>query len=67
MATDDAQLAHYREVLPVLIKSPIGWIGWGMVISRDFDPFTDIFYPNGTPRPAAVFLEKSLKAAEQEP
>lgn len=67
MATDEAQLAHYREVLPVLIKSPIGWIGWGMVISRDFDPYTDIFYPNGIPRPSAVFLEKSMKAAEQEP
>jgi hypothetical protein len=60
MATDEAQLAHYQDVLPVLTKSPIGWIGWGMVISRDFDPFTDIFYPNGIPRPAAVFLEKTL-------
>jgi hypothetical protein len=67
MATDEAQLAHYREVLPALLKSPIGWIAWGMVISRDFDPYTDIFYPNGIPRPAAVFLEKSLKAAQQEP
>ena len=64
MATDEAQLAHYREVLPVLTKSPVGWIGWGMVMSHDFDPFTDIFYPNGMPRPAAVFLEKSLKATE---
>lgn len=60
MATDEAQLAHYRDVLPVLIKSPVGWMGWGMVISRDFDPYTDIFYPNGTPRPAATFLEKAL-------
>ncbi|MGH9702298.1 MAG: hypothetical protein ACRD4K_02890 [Candidatus Acidiferrales bacterium] len=67
MATDEAQLEHYREVLPVLVKSPIGWIGWGMVISRDFDPYTDIFYPNGSPRPAAVFLEKILKAAGQTP
>jgi len=62
MATDEAQLAHYREVLPVLLKSPIGWIGWGMVISHDFDPYTDIFYPSGIPRPAAVFLERELKA-----
>ena len=67
MATDEAQLAHYQDVLPTLVKSPIGWIGWGMVISRDFDPFTDIFYPNGIPRPAAVFLEKSLKAAQHTP
>jgi len=65
MATDEAQLEHYRDVLPVLIKSPIGWIGWGMVISRDFDPYTDIFYPNGIPRPAAVFLERALKEAAQ--
>jgi len=65
MATDEAQLEHYRDVLPVLIKSPIGWIGWGMVISRDFDPYTDIFYPNGIPRPAAVFLESTLKEAGQ--
>jgi len=65
MATDEAQLAHYQEVLPVLTKSPVGWIGWGMVMSRDFDPYTDIFYPNGVPRPAAVFLEKSLKTAGQ--
>jgi hypothetical protein len=67
MATDEAQLAHYQEVLPVLLHSPIGWIGWGMVISNDFDPFTDIYYPNGIPRPAAVFLEKALKAAEPVP
>jgi hypothetical protein len=63
MATDEAQLAHYQEVLPVLTKSPVGWIGWGMVMSRDFDPYTDIFYPNGVPRPAAVLLEKLLKTA----
>jgi hypothetical protein len=67
MATDEAQLKHYRDVLPTLVKSPIGWLGWGMVISRDFDPYTDIFYPNGIPRPAAVFLEETLKASGQAP
>jgi hypothetical protein len=67
MATDEAQLAHYRDVLPVLVQSPIGWIGWGMVISRDFDPFTDIFYPNGIPRPAALYLERTLKTEAQVP
>jgi hypothetical protein len=65
VATDEAQLEHYRDVLPVLARSPIGWIGWGMVISRDFDPYTDIFYPNGIPRPAAIFLEQTLKEAGQ--
>ena len=61
LATDEQQLAHYQKVLPVLMKSPIGWIGWGMVVSRDFDPYTDIFYPDGIPRPAAVYLENILK------
>ena len=64
LATDEAQAAHYRDVLPVLTNSPIGWIGWGMVISHDFDPFTDIFYPNGIPRPAALVLQESLQAAK---
>lgn len=67
LATDEAQLGHYQEVLPVLMKSPIGWIGWGMVISRDFDPYTDIFYPNGIPRPAAAYLERTLKADARTP
>ena len=65
MSTDEAQLAHYQEVLPVLVKSPIGWIGWGMVMSRDFNPYTDIFYPDGHPRPAAVHLRRALTEALQ--
>jgi hypothetical protein len=39
-------------------------MAWGMVISRDFDPFTDIFYPDGHPRPAAVYLGKMLKGTK---
>jgi len=64
LASDAEQLAHYQRVLPVLMKSPIGWMAWGMVISRDFDPYTDIFYPDGHPRPAAVYLEKMLKGSQ---
>jgi len=63
LASDEKQLAHYRKVLPVLINSPVGWIAWGMIINRTFDPYTDIFYPNGQPRPAAIYLEKTLKEA----
>jgi hypothetical protein len=64
LASDEQQLAHYKRVLPVLSKSPIGWISWGLVISNDFDPFTDVFYPDGHPRPAALFLQETLKAAQ---
>jgi len=63
LASDEGQLAHYQKVLPVLLKSPIGWMAWGLVISRDFDPFCDIFYPDGHPRPAAVYLEEMLKGS----
>jgi hypothetical protein len=61
LASDEQQLIHYQKDLPVLLKSPIGWIAWGMVMNRTFDPFTDIFYPNGQPRPAAVYLQEMLK------
>lgn len=64
LATDAEQLKHYQGVLPVLMKSPIGWTGWGLVLPRDFDPYTDIFYPDGIPRPAALYLGKTLKGSE---
>jgi hypothetical protein len=61
LASDEAQLAHYQQVLPVLAKSPVGWMAWGFVISRVFSAFCDIFYPDGHPRPAAIYLEKTLR------
>jgi len=56
----EQQLAHYEKVLPVLLRSPIGWISWGLVVSHDFDPFTDIVYPDGHPR------RSISRAADQE-
>jgi len=32
-----------------------------MIVSRVNFPFLDILYPNGHPRPAAIYLEKMLK------
>jgi len=61
LATDEGQLRHYQKVVPTLIKSPIGWMAWGLVVGRNFDPYCDIFYANGHPRPAAVYLERMLK------
>jgi len=43
LATDEGQLEHYRKVLPVLLKSNIGWMSWGFVVGRLFDSYTDIF------------------------
>ena len=61
LSSDEGQLAHYRKLLPILVDSPIGWLGWGMIVSRVNFPFLDILYPNGHPRPAAIYLEKMLK------
>ncbi len=63
LTSDEQQLGHYQEVLPVLIRARIGWMAWGMMVSRCFEPFTGILYPNGLPRPAALYLEKMLKGA----
>jgi hypothetical protein len=61
LATDQGQLEHYQKVLPILMDSPIGWMAWGLVVGRIFDSYTDIFYANGHPRPAAHYLERTLK------
>ena len=61
VASDDAQLKHYQKVVPTLLKSQIGWMSWGLVVGRIFNPYCDIFYANGYPRPAAIYLESVLK------
>jgi hypothetical protein len=61
LATDEGQLRHYQRTVPTLLKSPIGWMAWGLVVGRIFNPYCDIFYANGYPRPAAIYLERALK------
>ncbi|MCU0962139.1 MAG: hypothetical protein MUF48_18750 [Pirellulaceae bacterium] len=60
-STDEAQLQHYRETLPILLDSGIGWYSWGFLSGGGFTPFTDILYPNGYRRPAAVYLQEQLR------
>ena len=60
-STDEAQLRHYRQTLPILLRSGMGWYSWGFIAGEMFTPFTDILYPNGYRRPAAVYLEQQLK------
>jgi len=36
-------------------------MGWGLMVGRGFNPYCDIFYSNGYPRPAALYLERMLK------
>jgi Cellulase (glycosyl hydrolase family 5) len=65
LATDEGQLDHYQRVLPVLLESQIGWMGWGLIVGRIFNPYCDIFYSNGYPRPAALYLERMLKGGAE--
>lgn len=58
------QLRHYKEVLPILMNSHIGWISFGLVARRTAGPSLAIFSSDGQPRPAGAYLEKTLKAAE---
>ncbi len=65
LATDEGQLEHYQKVLPVLLSSQVGWMGWGLMVGRIFIPYCDIFYGNGYPRPAALYLERMLKGGAE--
>jgi hypothetical protein len=66
LATDQGQLEHYQKLVPALLESRIGWMAWGLVVGRIFDSYCDIFYANGHPRPAAVYLERMLKSKPAE-
>jgi hypothetical protein len=59
----EMQLAHYQKALPVLMKSGMGWISFGLVASKEEEPepFLAILHADGRPRPAGVYLEKILK------
>lgn len=59
-SSDEAQLDHYRTNLPIILESGLGWYSWGGVVGQMFTPFTEIIYPNGYLRPAAVYLEEQL-------
>lgn len=60
-SSDEAQLRHYQDTLPRILKSGLGWYSWGFIAGHLFTPFTDILYPNGYRRPAAVYLESQIK------
>ncbi len=65
LATDEGQLDHYRRILPVLMESGLGWYSWGFVSGQMFGTFTHIIHPDGYRRPAAMFLEETLRNAHQ--
>ena len=61
LSTDEAQLEHYRGILPILVESHLGWYSWGFITGNVFGAFVDIINPSGYRRPAAMYLEQVLK------
>jgi hypothetical protein len=60
ISTDEGQLRHYQGTLPIILNSGIGWYAWGGIVGRMFTPSTDLVYPSGYLRPAAIYLQKEL-------
>jgi hypothetical protein len=60
ISTDEGQLRHYQRTLPIVLNSGMGWYAWGGIVGRMFTPTTDLIYPSGYLRPAALYLQREL-------
>ena len=63
ISTDEGQLRHYQRTLPLILNSGMGWYSWGGMAGRMFTPSTDLVYPSGYLRPAALYLRRELAGA----
>jgi len=63
MSTDEGQLHHYRNTLPLILHAGMGWYAWAGISGHMFTPSTDIMYSNGYLRPAALYLQRVLTGA----
>jgi hypothetical protein len=61
ISTDEGQLRHYQHTLPIILNSGMGWYGWGGIGGKMFTPATDLIYPGGYLRPAALYLQEELR------
>ncbi len=66
LSTDEGQLRHYERTLPIILKSGIGFYAFGGFVGRMFTPTTDLIYPNGYIRPAAVYLQRELSETKNQ-
>jgi hypothetical protein len=67
MSTDEGQLRHYQRTLPLITSSGLGWYAWGGIAGHMFTPSTDILYSSGYLRPAALYLQRELTGAPENP
>lgn len=62
ISSDEGQLRHYQRTLPLILNSGLDWYSWGGMVGRMFTPSTDLVYPGGYLRPAALYLQRELAA-----
>jgi hypothetical protein len=67
LSTDEGQLRHYQRTLPLILNSRLGWYAWAGITGHMFTPTTDIMYSNGYLRPAALYLQRQLSGAPEDP
>jgi hypothetical protein len=65
ISTDDGQLRHYQRTLPLIMNSGMGWYAWAGMAGHMFTPSTDIVYPSGYLRPAALYLQRELAGPQR--
>lgn len=66
ISTDEGQLRHYQRTLPLILNSGLGWYAWAGIAGHMFTPSTDILYPSGYLRPAALWLQRELAGAPED-
>ena len=67
LSTDEGQLRHYQRTLPLILNAGLGWYAWAGITGHMFTPTTDIMYSNGYLRPAALYLQRQLTGAPEDP
>jgi hypothetical protein len=60
--TDEAQLELYKQLLPVALESGAAWQIAHLLTAYCNGSMAALLYPNGTMRPAAVYLRDTMRA-----
>jgi hypothetical protein len=60
--TDEAQLALYQQMLPVVLESGAAWQIAHLLTAYCNGSMAALLYPNGTMRPAAVYLRDVMRS-----
>ena len=60
--TDEAQLELYKQLLPIALESGAAWQIAHLLTAYCNGSMAALLYPNGTMRPAAVYLRETMRS-----